>query len=329
MIISKVFFHFKNIFRSVLMELIIIIPTHKRPELLGRTLDSLAKCDFPDEYSKTIVVENGGKFGVEELVKDYKNIQVEYQYQELGNKSAALNSVLDKVPPKSLIYFTDDDVRFSTRVLIAYCKAAKNNPYKYVYGGPFEVDYEYKKPESWLSKYLPDSAKGWNKGNNLILSKNINFIGFNWAAFAHDILANGGFNNQFGPGNNTIGRGQETTMQEIMYKNGWQSCYIPDAKVWHYVPEIRSDENFAITHLYKEGKTIGAKLRKYKNPLIISTSIIMKIIYHLFKVLIFLIFNFFTSDIKEKKFHVKYKWNYLKGVIEGYKYRDINKQTFL
>ncbi len=303
------------------MKLIILIPTHNRLQLLKRALDSLAKCDFPTEYSKTIVIENGGKFGVEELIKDYNHIQVEYQYQELGNKSAALNSALEGISSKSLIYFTDDDVRFSTQVLKAYCKTAKKYPDKNIYGGPVGVDYEGKTPDNWLLNYLPDSAKGWNYTNKQLLSRNINFLGINWAAYSDDLKTNGLFNSNFGPGGNTVGRGQETTMQNKMLKNGWKSCYIPDAKVWHYVPKNRSDKKFTLEHIYKVGRTQGYKQAQNKYSLYFPSDIYKGIIFQLYMILTWPFFNKGFQHKEEKIFFFKYKFNFVKGMVQGFFYQ--------
>ena len=63
------------------------------------------------------------------------------------------------------------------------------------------------------------------------------FLGFNWAASASDLIRMGGFNEERGPG--TVSRGQETDMQERMLKDGMRGRYLPDALVWHYVPRAR------------------------------------------------------------------------------------------
>lgn len=40
--------------------LTILIPTHGRPALLERTLESLVACRLPESYFETVIVENGG-----------------------------------------------------------------------------------------------------------------------------------------------------------------------------------------------------------------------------------------------------------------------------
>lgn len=50
--------------------LTILIPTHGRPTLLGRTLGSLAACRLPQGYVETVVVENGSRACVEAVVEE-------------------------------------------------------------------------------------------------------------------------------------------------------------------------------------------------------------------------------------------------------------------
>ncbi len=51
-------------------ELTVVIVAHGRPDLLERTLTSLAACDLPACYRRCLVIENGRRCGVEEVVRD-------------------------------------------------------------------------------------------------------------------------------------------------------------------------------------------------------------------------------------------------------------------
>ena len=56
-------------------------------------------------------------------------------YVPRGNKSAALNAVLETIG-NSLVFFTDDDVRLAPTTLCAYAEAARNTGPGHFYGGP-------------------------------------------------------------------------------------------------------------------------------------------------------------------------------------------------
>src|SRR5690625_6661368 len=82
-----------------------------------------------------------------------------------------------------LIIFFDDDVRFDPGVIIAYNAAAKNNPRNCFFGGPVSVDQE-APPPSWLSPMLPRSARGMELDSE---KQGNDYLGFNWAAYVHNL----------------------------------------------------------------------------------------------------------------------------------------------
>ena len=234
-------------------KLIVIIPTAGRTNLLINTLSYLVKCRKPNIYHETIIVENGPKAGAEKIVKMYnKTLKVRYVYVPLGNKSFALNTAL-KTVHDCLVYFTDNDVRLDPGVLEKYAVAAEEKSGGEFYGGPFQAEYV-KTPPEWLLEFLPISAIGWNLGDKPRYIKNDSlFIGFNWAAFDTDIKRLGGFSPLHGPGSRTGAVGQETEMQKRLLENGVKGKYVPEAKVWHFVPPERCSTKFTARRAFKWG----------------------------------------------------------------------------
>lgn len=232
----------------------VLIPTHERPELLERTLESLAQCTRPKEYDGAIVVENGSKAGAEAIVETYQDaLQARYMYVSRGNKSHALNEALAEIENGLTIFF-DDDVRVHRDILQAYARAAADVKGGMFFGGPTRVDYEGEPPE-WLAEYLPASATGWPEEDR---PDEKTFLGFNWAAFASDLKACGGFNPTVGPG--TLSTGQETEMQRQLLDWGAAPTYVPDALVWHYVPESRCTPSWVLDRGYRTGIGFGYML---------------------------------------------------------------------
>lgn len=235
----------------------IVIPTAGRPDLLERTLQSLLQCRKPEEFHSTIVVENGGRAGAEKVVEAHAgSLNARYIYSEEANKSVALNLVLEGLA-ETLIVFFDDDIRLSPDTLVAYRDAATGFDSGVIFGGPVDVDYEVPPPQ-WLRSYLPVSARGWGvKG--IEDEPKIRFLGSNWAAFSTDLKKVGGFNPQLGPGIRTTGTGQETEMQIRLEDIGIKKVFVPDAKIWHYVPRDRCSEEFVLNRAYRDGLSHGAR----------------------------------------------------------------------
>ena len=124
------------------------------------------------------------------------------------------------------------------------------------FGGPTGVDYE-QEPPAWLKSFLPTSALGWEwPGPGDVVNKAA-FLGFNWAAFARDIRAAGGFDANRGPGSPTGSTGQETDMQRRLLAAGLSGLYVPEARVWHYIAADRCSPDWAIARNYRQGVEHG------------------------------------------------------------------------
>lgn len=239
-----------------LVPIIIIIPTHGRPELLEKTLDSVANCVLPESYQELVVIENGSRDGADSLVRRLPDeLNARYMHRDRGNKSYALNEALQTIE-RGLVVFFDDDVRVERDALMAYAEKAKGYDRGVIFGGSVDVDYERPPPE-WLVPSLPLSAKGY------VVSDNGEefYLGFNWAAFACDIKELGGFDPQFGPGSKSGATGQETDMQRRLLKAGCASVGVPNAQVSHYVPRARSNMCRVLERSYKKGIHKGIKKR--------------------------------------------------------------------
>jgi GT2 family glycosyltransferase len=236
----------------------VVIPTHGRPDLLTRTLASLAECELPESYRELIVVENGSRDGAEAVVAAAaEQLNARYLHYEQGNKSAALNHVLELLDD-GLIVFFDDDVRLERNVLVAYAEAAANRDAGTFFGGPTEVDYETVPPD-WMRTFLPPSAVGRKLPEHTATVREPVFLGFNWAAFAADLRRVGGFDTNFGPGSPSFSTGQEASMQRMLLDAGCEGRYVKDALVWHYVPSSRCTMEWALKRSLQGGISQGQR----------------------------------------------------------------------
>src|SRR5262245_31552019 len=124
----------------------VLIAAAGKPDLLRRTLLSLAAASKPPQYRGTLVVENGKRCGIEQVVRDFPR---EHRFQHLyvpePNKSHALNCGLTRLDD-SLVFMTDDDVRLNSQVLVAFAEAAQGCHAKQFYGGPVQIDAEHGLP---------------------------------------------------------------------------------------------------------------------------------------------------------------------------------------
>lgn len=227
----------------------VVIATAGRPDLLGRTLASLAACTKPDGYRGTLVIENGPVLGVEETVRMVASeLNARYLHVVQPNKSAALNVALAELR-EGLVVFFDDDVRIHPAALAAYARTAAGFEGGAYFGGACRAEYE-RPPPPHLVPYLPVSARGLDPRR----APTGHFMGFNWAAFAAELHEIGGFDPRFGPGSPTgATTGDETVVQLELRKRGAVPVPVSDAVVWHHVPAECCTEQWTLRRGFREG----------------------------------------------------------------------------
>src|SRR4051812_43549921 len=193
----------------------ILIASAGRPAGLHDTLASLAAAAKPASYRGALIVENGPRCGVADIVHSFPPEQsFQHVYVPEANKSHALNVGLARLDG-GLVFMTDDDVRLDAQVLVAYHAAAtacEGGPF---FGGPVMIDAPHGLPPQWMRKCYPLTiCEPWSLPyREPAVVSGRTFMGTNWAAFADDLRAIGGFDTRLGPGGTTSAAGQETEAQ--------------------------------------------------------------------------------------------------------------------
>lgn len=232
----------------------IVIATCRRPDLLRRTLASLAAARLPGSVGEILVVENGGAHGAGDVAGTFAGrLPVRHYSLEEGNKSRALNDALRRTRA-DLVHFLDDDVRVAPGTVEAYVEAASRYGPGHHFSGPLVADWETEPPE-WLKRYLPASAIGWDQGDEEIYYDRPYFIGSNWSAFREDVLAVGGFREHIGPGSPSGAIGDEMELQQRLLDAGGRGVYLPEARIWHHVPPSACDFEWARRRQERMGLT--------------------------------------------------------------------------
>ena len=232
----------------------VLIAACGQPEALRQTLHSLAACAKPASYAGTIVVENGPRAGLDQVVAEFPSAhQFSYQYSQPPNKSLALNRVLAGLSD-SLVVFTDDDVSVQGQTLAAYANHAAGKSGGEFYGGPIVPRYEEGPPPAWLVPLLPRTAGGWRMPVDKPAEiQQPEFVGPNFAAFAAEILRVGGFDARLGPGAHLVSPGEDTEIQARLLAAGVRGYYLPDAEIHHRVQRRASGVEFAVHRAERNG----------------------------------------------------------------------------
>ena len=242
----------------MLTKLIVVIASTGKPVLLS-TLNSLDQCIKPPEYRGTIVVENGPKNGVSEIIASAPlSLHVKYLYVPEANKAIAQNAAIADIADDTIVFFTDDDISFDQNILVNYVNAVQScqSNTKVVFGGPVRISCSHSPPK-WLRELAPPSMKGWEPKVDEVQPDRVRFLGANWAAYPEDIRKVGGFDPRFGPGSLLNATGEEMVIQNRLKRNGVQFVYVPNAVVWHHVKLERYSAKFLISRAYRMGVELG------------------------------------------------------------------------
>lgn len=235
--------------------LYVLIATANRAKRLEDTLKSLAACRRPDNLEQVLVVENGPRYGVEQvLVNLSAALPLRYLYHPVANKSSALNAALEYLS-EGLVVFLDDDVDCDPDLLAAYARAAARHGSGSYFGGRFNAIYESAPPAAWLRPFLPPSVTGFDRDDEA--GPPPYFFGCNWAAYVTDLKHAGGFDARFGPGSVPSATGQETDMHLRLDALGLRAVYVSDAKVSHSVPPENTTAPFALHRRRRSGVHCG------------------------------------------------------------------------
>lgn len=226
----------------------VLIATYGRAELLGRTLQSLSECRRPASLGWVLVVENGSDGGARQICAAMADkLPVRYSHLPNPGKAVALQHTIDSLGD-AFILFTDDDVRFDPEALVLHERAAIARGPNHFFGGPMPIDYEERPPE-WLMQFLPASVRGFDLDPpDQAIDKPI-FLGANYAAFTADIQRVGGFLKQLGTGTAGNPLGEETEIQQRLLASGVEAVFVPDARIWHYVPRSRCTPAWAMDRM--------------------------------------------------------------------------------
>lgn len=85
----------------------VIIPTHNRPELIGRAIQSVLNQSYQD--FEIIVIDDGLKIRAESIIKEINDSRITYIHHDIEKGGAAARNTGIKVAKGEYIAFLDDD----------------------------------------------------------------------------------------------------------------------------------------------------------------------------------------------------------------------------
>jgi len=231
----------------------VLICTYNRADLLGETLDSIARSRVSPAAPlrwNVIVVDNNSKDNtravVESRIAAYP-VELMYLFEPKQGKSNALNTGL-AATKATLIVFTDDDVRVDEQWLEASCRPMIDDPTIDYTGGPVYPIWEQPRPE-WLDARRADlwgtlAILDYGPEAFVFEDKRRVPLGANMAVRRSLIDRIGGFDPKLGrTGESLLGQEQA----EFFCRSraiGARGVYVPEASLHHHVPAKRLTRSY-------------------------------------------------------------------------------------
>jgi glycosyltransferase involved in cell wall biosynthesis len=241
------------------MVLTAIIPTHNRPMVLRRCLETLQQQEVDPGRFEVIVIDDGSPVDIGEVVAEVSErgpLELRCERLELTglnggrNRGAALAS-------GEVLAFLDDDTLVSRGWAPALLRAFEQHPCAAV-GGKIELALEGPEPE-WLPRrryYLAEYDLGpepfW-LDDELVDGRDSSPVGANCAIRRSEFERLGGFRSGLDRIADSLVSNGDTEFFRRLRAEGGRMRYEPDAGVRHCVPANRLTVDYFVKRHYAQG----------------------------------------------------------------------------
>ena len=200
-----------------------IIPVFNRPNEIEELLSSMSLLQFDDSF-EIVIVEDGSEQDAKAVVEKYKNIlNISYYYKKNSGPGDSRNYGMQRAKGNYFLIL-DSDVILPSNYLAEVDAFLKNN-YVHCFGGPDDAHDSFSDLQKAISysmtSYLTTGGIRGRKNNlNKFQPRSFN-MGLSKEAF---LVSNG-----FGD----IHPGEDPDLAIRLWKLGYQTALIPNAKVFH------------------------------------------------------------------------------------------------
>ena len=294
----------------------IIICTYNREKYIYGVLQSLAQNNFPTHLYEIVLVNNNSTDATEEKCKafqqDYPQVTFRYFIETNQGLSFARNRGIVEAQGDILVY-VDDDAFVNTEYLSAYYELFTQRREVYAAGGPIIPHYE-TEPPKWFSYFTRELITCYLYQGNKIGKFKRKFPRGGNAAYRKEVFDKTGvFNVELGrKGNNLVGA-EEKDIFDKMTSLGMEILYIPNAILYHIIPETK------FTNSYFNNLTLSMGKSERKRTLNISkTKYLKRLFSEMIKwgVSLVLCFSYILICAPQKGFKlIVFRWNVTKGLL--------------
>ena len=237
----------------------VIICTYNRDKYIYNVLKSLADNTLPRDCYEIVLVNNNCTDDTvsecERFVQDYPDINFRAFTEEHQGLSYARNRGIKESVGNVLVY-VDDDALVNKEYLQTYADFFEQHPEIDAAGGPIIPQYETEEPK-WISpitkalitgyKYLGNQPKEFPKND---------YPGGGNAAYRASVFEKVGlFNVELGRKGDSLAGAEEKDIFDKMTSQGMRFYYLPDAILYHLIPEKKLSKEYFDRLSYSIGKS--------------------------------------------------------------------------
>ena len=242
------------------MELSVIICTFNRANSLSRTLRSLAAQHGTDfEGVEVLIVDNSSNDHTKQVVDSFESsLPIRYVHEEKQGLAFARNTGVLEALGETLL-FTDDDIRFHSRWLVAYRAAIRTFQNASFFGGRVVPEWHNSTKPPWLYDEQMSLLRGvvgafdFGESTRPYAESDEGPVGASFAVRRSMFDTTGLFNTDLGVVGRSRGRGEETEFIKRMRENGAIGIYVGEALCWHAV----QSEHLTLPSLFRHGIAKG------------------------------------------------------------------------
>ncbi|MDE5575344.1 MAG: glycosyltransferase [Bacteroidales bacterium] len=241
------------------VKLSVIICTYNRDKYIYNVLKSIAENDFPKNRYEIVLVNNNCTDQTEKecsrFVQNFSDVDLKIFKESNQGLSYARNRGVSEAGGDVLVY-VDDDAVVNSEYLKTYADFFETHPEVDAAGGRIDPRYETREPD-WFSKYIRQliTAK-LDLGKHERRFPKGKFPGGGNAAYRKTVFDRVGlFNVELGrKGTGLIGA-EEKDLFDKMTDQGIQFFYLPNAVLYHIIPDSKLTRDYFERWTYAIGKS--------------------------------------------------------------------------
>lgn len=237
----------------------VIICTYNRDKYIYNVLKSLAENTLPHDRYEIVLVDNNctdnTRSECDRFEKDFPDVVFHYFIETNQGLSHARNRGIKESAGDILVY-VDDDALVNKEYLETYANFFDKMPEIEAAGGPIIPKYETNEPD-WMSHFTRALITGYKYLGNKEkeFPKNDYPGGGNAAYRAYVFEKIGLFNVELGRKGDSLVGAEEKDIFDKMTTLGMRFYYLPDAILYHLIPEKKLSKDYFDRLTYSIGKS--------------------------------------------------------------------------